>query len=85
MSEERKKDDSIGALWSRESANGKVYLTGKITIDVKETNIVCFRVSSQHPKAPMWRILKSKPREQDQRASERADVGDVGPGAEDYE
>lgn len=56
--------DQLGALWRRESRNGAEYLTGEITIDGKMTRIVCFRTTSQHPKAPHWRILISKPREE---------------------
>ena len=86
MSEERKKDpNELGAAWRRESSSGKAYMTGYVEIDGKRTNLVFFSVSNQNPKAPHWRILKSQPREQDQRASERAEAGDVEMGQEDYE
>lgn len=71
--ERQKNPDEIGALWQRESGGGKLYLTGQITIDGKETRIVCFRVVSNHPKAPLWRILISKPYEKDRQAEERSD------------
>lgn len=62
--ERNERADSIGALWRRESRNGAEYLTGEVTIDGKLTRIVCFRAKSEHPKAPHWRILISRPREE---------------------
>ena len=59
----REKDtNELGALWFKESQNGE-YMTGSVTIDGKETRLVCFRVKSQSPKAPHWRILRSVPRD----------------------
>lgn len=53
-----KNPDEIGALWIKNGAKGD-YLTG----EVNGVKVVCFRVSSESPKAPAWRVLKSKPRE----------------------
>lgn len=51
--------DELGALWVRSSAKGE-YMTGEIN----GVKVVCFPNRSDNPKAPKWRVLKSKPREQ---------------------
>lgn len=51
--------DELGALWVKQSKNGE-YMTGT----VNGQNVVCFRNTSDNPKAPQWRVMKSKPREQ---------------------
>ena len=70
-----KDENEIGALWTKESAKGE-YLTGVID----GVNVVCFRVKAQSPKAPTWRVLRSKPREdkprQPQRDSRVDDISD---------
>jgi uncharacterized protein (DUF736 family) len=53
-----KDENEIGALWVRTSAKGD-YMTGEIN----GVKVVCFRNKSDHDKAPAWRVLKSKPRE----------------------
>lgn len=53
-----KNPDDLGALWSHTGAKGE-YLTGTIN----GVNVVCFRNTSDNPKAPTWKVLKSKPRE----------------------
>jgi hypothetical protein len=58
MAYEKDKDE-IGALWAKAGRKGE-YLSG--TIDGIGA-VVCFRVSSGNPKAPTWKVLKSKPRE----------------------
>lgn len=55
----QKPDDEIGALWEREGAKG-TYMTGEINGE----RIVCFRNKSQSPKAPTWKVLKSKPKDE---------------------
>lgn len=52
--------NEIGALWLKSSARGD-YLTGTVNGEA----VVCFPVRSDNPKAPAWRVLKSKPRERD--------------------
>lgn len=54
-----KNPDEIGALWSKQGPKGE-YLTGEINGE----KVVCFRNKSDHVKAPAWRVLKSKPREE---------------------
>jgi hypothetical protein len=53
--------DELGALWEKTGARGD-YLTGEIG----GVKVVCFRNTKAHdnPKAPAWRVLKSKPREE---------------------
>jgi hypothetical protein len=58
-----KKPDELGALWVRSSAKGD-YMTGTLTIDGREVNVVCFANKSDNIKAPQWRVMKSKPREE---------------------
>ena len=50
--------DEIGSLWLRTGAKGD-YMTGEIG----GVKVICFPVTSTNPKAPSWRVLKSKPRE----------------------
>lgn len=57
-----KNPDEIGALWEKEGRKGK-YLSGYVEIGALKTNIMCFRVSSDKPNAPKYRILVSRPRE----------------------
>ena len=52
-----KNPDEIGALWARRGAKGE-YLSGQIN----GVDVVCFAIKSDNPKAPAWRVLKSKPR-----------------------
>lgn len=59
------KANEIGALWSREARNtGKSYMTGKISVDGRDVDIVVFQNNSENPKAPQWRIYKSVPKEE---------------------
>lgn len=53
-----KNPDELGALWERESAKGK-YFTGEIL----GQKVVIFANKKASDKAPDWRVLKSKPRE----------------------
>lgn len=53
-----KNQDELGALWLRSGAKGD-YMTGEID----GVKVVCFPNKSDNPKAPQWRVLKSKPRE----------------------
>ena len=55
---ERNPDD-LGALWRKTGSKGE-YLTGEIN-DIK---VVCFPNRSDNPKAPAWRVLRSKPKPQ---------------------
>jgi hypothetical protein len=58
MSEQAKKNpDELGALWLKSGNRGE-YMTGTIE---GIGPVVCFRNSSDNPKAPAWRVLKSKP------------------------
>ncbi len=55
-----KDPNEIGALWEKKSSKG-VYMTGTIN----GVAVVCFRNSrgENNEKAPQWRVLKPKPRE----------------------
>lgn len=61
--QKEKNENEIGALWSRTSGNGTEFLSGQITINGEEIDIIAFTVNSDNPKAPAWRLLKSTPRE----------------------
>lgn len=54
-----KNDDEIGALWLKSGRKGE-YLTGT----VNGVKVVCFPSKTDNPKAPQWRVLKSKPRDE---------------------
>lgn len=53
-----KDPNEIGALWAKTGSKGP-YMTG----DVNGVKVVCFPIESDNPKAPSWRVLKSKPKE----------------------
>lgn len=56
-----KKDDSIGALWSKQGAKGN-YLSGYVEVGGQKVNIVCFvNAHKREEKHPDYRILVSKP------------------------
>ena len=60
-----KNPDELGALWLKSGSKG-AYMTGTIN----GVNVFCTPTKSENPKAPAWRVMKSKPREetaQDQR------------------
>ena len=60
MSEQREKNpDELGALWLRRGRKGE-FLSGQID---GVGDVICFPVDSDNPKAPAWRVLKSKPRD----------------------
>jgi hypothetical protein len=52
-----KNPDDLGALWEKSGPKGP-YLTGEIN----GVKVVCFPNKSDNPKAPAWRVLKSKPK-----------------------
>lgn len=62
--------DELGALWEKSSAKGP-YLTGTIN----GQPVVCFRNRSDNPKAPAWRVMKSKPKPEGA-VDQRRDDGD---------
>lgn len=54
-----KDPDEIGALWVKSGAKGD-YMTGTIL----GQPVVVFAANGKSPKAPQWRVLKAKPRDQ---------------------
>jgi hypothetical protein len=60
VSEPIKNEDELGALWEKTGSSG-AYMTGEIS----GVKVVVFRNTraENNPKAPQWRVLKSKPRE----------------------
>lgn len=54
-----KNSDELGALWLKSGAKGQ-YMTGTIN----GVNVFCTPTTSSNPKAPTWRVMKSKPREE---------------------
>lgn len=65
--------DELGALWEKSGAKGS-YLTGEIS----GVKVVCFRNRSDNPKAPAWRVLKSKPKDARSEADDSTPLDDVG-------
>lgn len=56
--------DEIGALWQRDSAKGP-YLAGHVEIDGVKHRIVAFKVGRKaSDKAPDFRVLKGRERQQ---------------------
>jgi hypothetical protein len=59
VSEQRQQNpDELGALWLKTGGKGE-YMTGTIN----GVPVVCFPNKSDNPKAPAWRVLKSKPKD----------------------
>jgi uncharacterized protein (DUF736 family) len=57
------REDEIGALWIKNSSKGE-FMTGKITINGQEINVVAFpNDHKSNDRSPDWRLLKAKPRE----------------------
>ena len=77
MSEQQQRDDEIGALWSKNGQKGE-YMTGYVMVNGERLPVVCFRVQRGGERAPTWRILKSKPREQAAPAPEPVGADDMG-------
>lgn len=68
-----KNPDELGALWLKSGAKG-AYMTGTIN----GVNVFCTPTKSDNPKAPAWRVMKSKPKELGQSISAReADMTDA--------
>ena len=59
--------DELGALWEKTSARGP-YMTGTIG----GQRVVVFKNDKGGEKAPQWRVLKAKPKEQ---AAADEDIG----------
>jgi hypothetical protein len=52
-------ESEIGSLWIKEGQKGD-YMTGEIL----GQRVVCFRANKRSDKAPDWRVLKSRPRDE---------------------
>lgn len=52
-----KNPDELGALWLKSGSKGP-YMTGTIN----GVNVFCTPTKSENPKAPAWRVMKSKPK-----------------------
>lgn len=66
-----KNPDELGALWLKSGAKGE-YMTGEIG----GVKVFCTPTKSDNPKAPAWRVMKSKPREQGDRAGDNQQMND---------
>lgn len=72
MNETCKKDENeLGALWLKQGSRGE-YMTGTIN----GVNVFCTPTKSDNPKAPTWRVMKSKPKI-DQPLDQRAPLTDA--------
>ena len=73
------KERDIGALWKREGKNQR-YLSGKLTIDGKVTNVVIFvNKFKEKDNQPDFRIYEDRPREDGAKpaASQQPQVADM--------
>jgi hypothetical protein len=53
-----KNPDELGALWLKRGGKGE-YMTGEIN----GVKVFCTPTNSSNPKAPAWRVMKSKPKD----------------------
>lgn len=65
-----KDPNEVGVLWQKHGSKG-AYMTGEIQ---GIGPVVVFAISSQNPKAPNWRVLKSVPK------GDKAQGKDIGGG-----
>ena len=65
-----KNPDELGALWAKEGSKGP-YLTGEIN----GVKVVCFP-NKGGDKAPAWRVMKSKPRDEGPRPPVPSPISD---------
>jgi len=66
-----KDPNEIGALWTKTSKSGSEYFSGTVNGQA----VVVFKNSSDNPKAPQWRVLKSLPKANTSTPSEADDFG----------
>jgi len=69
-----KNPDELGALWLKKGSKGE-YMTGTIN----GVNVFCTPTNSTNPKAPTWRVMKSKPKDADglSHSAKQADMTDA--------
>lgn len=60
----QKDPNDIGCLWKKQSAKGMEFMSGSIEINGEKINIVIFSQQKKSEKAPDYKILISKPREE---------------------
>ena len=73
----------LGALWKKQSANGRKYLSGKLKVGGKDMNVVCF--PNQNKKAdnhPDFRLYTSKEYEANAQTDADASQTDTAPSQE---
>jgi hypothetical protein len=58
------RESEVGALWSRSGRSGE-FLSGKITVDGQEIEVVVFPNTHKKPgeRSPDWRMYKSESRD----------------------
>jgi len=66
-----KNPDELGALWLKSGSKGP-YMTGTIN----GVNVFCTPTKSDNPKAPAWRVMKSKPKERTPEQAAPSDFND---------
>ena len=52
--------NEIGVLWEKTSKNGNIYFSGKINYGGAEHLITVFYIRSENPKAPCFKIVKTR-------------------------
>ena len=73
MSDEKKQDDRVGALWNKTSSRG-TFMTGTLELtdahvaemqaNQGKLQVIVFANEKKTGNQPDWRVLKSKPRPQ---------------------
>lgn len=59
------KQEELGALWAKKSSKGADYFSGTFTINGEKIPVVAFyNATKKNPNEPDYRILKSKPKEE---------------------
>lgn len=53
-------EQSIGALWSKQSKNNTEYLSGNVTINNEKIVLVVFKNTKKEGNQPDWRIFRQK-------------------------
>jgi hypothetical protein len=76
MSEQKKKDESIGALWI--SDNPKVAFSGNINMESGKVKVIVFKNSfkKEGEKSPDYKIYISKPKQEDTQSTQSTTADD---------
>lgn len=68
------RDDELGGLWLKTSQAGKKFMSGKLTLNGENVEVVVFKneFKKDGERTPDYRVYRSQPREQQQQQQQPA-------------